>query len=360
MPECYWMHITDLHVGMGGQDWQWPHLKNLFFSDLQKQSIRVRKLKFVIFSGDLVQKGDIEEYENLNLILIEIWNKFRELGSNPSLIHIPGNHDIERPDNEEPVFLTLQNYWDLKGVRDGFFEGKYNYKSSIVGLFDNYIEWAKNVGERTGITVVPSVDGILPGDKAARIECDALSIGVVGLNSTWLQFGDGDRQGKLAVEPRQILAVTDNDVSRWCAQNDFNIITTHQPTNWLHSKNQHMWNTDISPSGKFDIHVYGHMHEAKAASISTYGSQSRHSMQGASLFGLQFLADNTTERLFGYSISRILIEENQLSMHVWPRTLRRLGSGDLVVQPNRDFDLDEENSYLALKRDSGTGGLKKK
>lgn len=360
MSDCYWMHLTDLHVGMAGQEWQWPHLKNLFFDDLERQAKRVSQIKFVLFSGDFVQKGKKEEYQKFNGVLIEIWDKLKELGADPSLIHIPGNHDLLRPDDQEPVFLTLANYWDLKGVRENFFEGKYGYSQSICDLFENYIDWSSGITKETGIIVPPRLDGILPGDKSVRIECDTISIGIVGLNSTWLQFGEGDRQGKLAVEPKQILAVTGDDISRWCAQNDFNILTTHHPTDWLHSKNQSIWNTDVSPSGKFDIHVYGHMHEAKSASVSTYGSKSRHSMQGASLFGLQYLADHTTERLFGYSISQISVEQDQLSVHVWPRTLRRLGSGDLAVQPNRDFDLNEDNSYLALKKDHIAGGVKKK
>jgi hypothetical protein len=74
-----------------------------------------------------VQRGSKDEFDKLDLILGEIWDNFRQIGSNPSLFHIPGNHDLLRPDVRSPTFLALANYWSIKETREDFFANKYGY-----------------------------------------------------------------------------------------------------------------------------------------------------------------------------------------------------------------------------------------
>lgn len=354
------MHITDLHVGMKDQGWLWPELKHHLFDDLRKQKSRTSKIDFVIFSGDLVQKGSVEEFEKLDVIISEIWSTFRELGCNPTLIHIPGNHDLVRPDIDDPSFLALSSWWEKEGVRDNFFAGKYNYQHSIRTIFNNYTNWADRLSKQGVIPVPSELSGIFPGDKSCVLEINNARVGIVGLNSTWLQFLPGNQHGKLCVDTRQLQAVTRNDARKWCVANDINIITTHHPLDWLHKHSQSSWISDICPDGRFDVHLYGHMHESDFSSKASFGSAQRVSLQGSSLFGLEYIENNHAKRYNGYSICQFSQIEGRRKLKIWPRALRQLGSGEYALGPDGAFKLEEDNSVLAFDRESVDRDVKKK
>jgi hypothetical protein len=120
--------------------------------------------------------------------------------------------------------------------------------------------------------MVRGTRGLLPGDQSYSIQKGDAKIGLVTLNSTWLQIDDSDYDGKLHVDTKQLLAVTENDPHSWCQKHSLNLIATHHPISWLHHNSQAYWHSDINPSGRFDLHLFGHMHEAKKHSISSGGS----------------------------------------------------------------------------------------
>ena len=62
----------------------------------------------VLFSGDLVQKGT--EYAQLETIFGKIWDCFRQLGCDPKLLAVPGNHDLPSPYGTEPPGGFLMQY----------------------------------------------------------------------------------------------------------------------------------------------------------------------------------------------------------------------------------------------------------
>uniref|UniRef100_UPI0019810BEB metallophosphoesterase n=1 Tax=Pseudomonas viridiflava TaxID=33069 RepID=UPI0019810BEB len=68
-----WLHLSDLHVGQKGQSWLWPNVKTIFLEDLAALLHEIGTIDAVIFSGDLTQKGSVEEYTALTAVLEEIW-----------------------------------------------------------------------------------------------------------------------------------------------------------------------------------------------------------------------------------------------------------------------------------------------
>ena len=52
-----WLHLSDLHYGLGGQGPLWPNVRESFFKDLERVLPRIGTVHCVCFTGDLVQSG---------------------------------------------------------------------------------------------------------------------------------------------------------------------------------------------------------------------------------------------------------------------------------------------------------------
>ena len=77
---------------------------------------------------------------------------------------------------------------------------------------------------------------MLPGDFASTISKDYMKIGIIGLNSAFLQISDGNFEGKLALHPKQVSAVCGEQYSDWFRKNHINFLLTHHPPSWLTSE----------------------------------------------------------------------------------------------------------------------------
>ncbi|MEH3064692.1 MAG: metallophosphoesterase [Methylobacterium radiotolerans] len=341
-----WLHLTDLHVGMTEQKWLWPTVKHALFDDIARIRENVPDIDLVIFSGDLVQRGIQDEFDRLDQILSELWEKFISLGCNPALFHVPGNHDIARPAARDPDFLNISRWWDDPAIQIEFWKNEFGYFEKLKGLFSSYTAWSDKQIAGSGVPTIGGTKGILPGDQAAILVKDGCRIGLIGLNSTWLQFSAGDLRGKLSLELRQLQEITNGDPRSWCDANHSNILVTHQPVSWLHPNVTPVWESEINPPGRFDAHLYGHMHDPEASSVSTFGSSHKVSIQGPSLFGLEYLADGKTNRAHGYSLFRLQETDGHRSLRMWPRTLNRSGSGTYRIIPDYRFELERESILL--------------
>ncbi len=96
---CFnWLHLTDLHRGMSQQSYLWQNIRQIFFNDLSQLHEECGPWDLVIFTGDLTQRGGKEEFEQVDELLEELWEKLQQLGSSPYLLAVPGNHDMSVPD----------------------------------------------------------------------------------------------------------------------------------------------------------------------------------------------------------------------------------------------------------------------
>jgi hypothetical protein len=62
-----WLHLTDLHYGLKGQDCLWPNLREPFLESLGPLHDRCGPWDAVLFTGDLVQSGKSEQFD--------VWSK---------------------------------------------------------------------------------------------------------------------------------------------------------------------------------------------------------------------------------------------------------------------------------------------
>jgi Calcineurin-like phosphoesterase len=238
MASIRWLHLTDLHVGMPGMSPLWPSVKEYLYRDLEEIHRIAGPFDLVLFSGDLVQSGQDAEYEELAGLLDDLWRHFGKLGSSPVLLAVPGNHDLARPKDSSAAVRRLLNWahdQDLRGT--DFWDEKRGreYRRVIDPAFKGYMRWWRARGAAHPLPgwVEQNVDGLLPGDFAATIRKDGVSLGVVGLNTSFLQLSGKIGRGNLALHPSQLNRVCGGDPGAWAEKHDVCLLMTHHPPEWL-------------------------------------------------------------------------------------------------------------------------------
>lgn len=321
-----WIHFSDLHRGLRDQSWLWPSVREAFYDDLERLHERTGPWELVLFTGDLTQRGSSEEFELLTHTLEDLWRHFKSLGSTPLLVVVPGNHDLVRPDAKRGIVKLMRQWHDDPDIREGTFERGSEYLDLLKQVFRPFHDWS-----RAWLKAHPPPEGmvmnegILPGDQAVVVDKEGLRLGIVGLNSAFLQLEGGDYKGRLGLHPRQIHAVCEGDAPAWVRRAHATLLLTHHPADWLHPWSHNAFLTDIAPAGRFLAHLYGHMHEPTAIFQRIGGAAPQRMIQAASLFGLETWGDDKEHRTHGYGVGRIdaerldgrlLIEQRIAQKHV--------------------------------------------
>ncbi|HEX5735394.1 MAG TPA: tetratricopeptide repeat protein [Blastocatellia bacterium] len=343
MPAINWLHLTDLHQGMKG-GWLWPTFREEFYRDLEQLHKKSGPWDMVLFTGDLAYSGKKEEYDDLNRFLDDLWTHLKNLGSNPILLPVPGNHDLIRPDSKLGTVRSFKLWHDDEELRDLFWESLDNeYRQTITKAFSSYMEW------RQSSPAVPEAKlykGIIPGDFSFSIEKEGLKTAIIGFNSSYLQLGGGNYEGLLDLDTRQLDGVRDDDAVKWIKDHHTALLLTHHPQSWLHPNSVREFKAEINPPGRFALHLFGHMHEPLSQSIRTGGSPTQRYLQGASLFGMETWGDGTKIRIHGYSAGRLSAEGDTGTLQIWPRKLEDMKAGHRKIIPHYELDLDTDDSIV--------------
>jgi len=346
-----WLHFSDVHVGLNAFAWQWPTMKAQFFDDLEEVHDLTGSWDLVVFSGDLVQSGAKEEYANFTQLLQESWERFDKLGCKPKLLTVPGNHDLVRSSPGNSQTIALGQWWaqpssSKESVRNIFWGSENNeYRNFIQDVFHNYMEW-QDQARSSGIPLLMGEKGLLPGDSAVTLSNDGLKIGLIGLNSSYLQLTGADFDKRLSLDSRQLLALTNQDPHKWAKSHDLTLLVTHHPFSWLHKDSFENYESEIYSPRIFDAHLFGHMHESNATTIATIGSTARRYMQAPSLFGLERANDGRIERIHGYTATSFTSNQNESIWRFWPRIARRQKDGEYRPVPDYDFKLNKEQCVI--------------
>lgn len=341
-----WLHLSDLHVGMKSHKWMWQNVKHKVYDDFRFLQSEHGKWDVVIFSGDLTQKGDAAEFSSLTNTLQEIWEVFGEADFQPKLFCVPGNHDLVRPHALDPVKLALDNWWDTPALRSAFWtEEAASLRSVLSKYFENFEKWKCEL-KAGGIPLLDAVSGVVPGDITSIYNAGDLKVGLVGLNSTWLQLDGGDYKGRLHIDPYQLSAVTGGDATGWAKAQDLNLLVTHHPLDWLHPDSLNIFNQEIDVSGRFSAHLFGHMHAAGAYQHHHLGMQAKRSIQSASLFGLERFGTSNEERRHGYSLNIIDVADGgAATLTLLPRAARDVG-GERKIGADYTLPIDNSNKIV--------------
>ncbi len=343
-----WLHLTDLHQGMGDQSWLLEEVLRDLHRDLEELHDVSGPWDLVLFTGDLTQRGSAEEFRALDATLTDLREKLARLGSRPVLLAVPGNHDLARPGERalsDPVVRNLVRWVDSRDVHEVFWnEPDSPYRRYVQGSFGAYLDWWGRHDHGFGRTGELR-HGLLPGDFSTVIEKDGERLGIVGLNTAFLQLANGVKEGDLALHTRQYRAVCDKG---WIDTCDAALLLTHHPPQWLdkESREDHLFG-NIAVPGRFAVHLFGHMHEANGSTTSVPGGEARRFWQGTSLFGLEKWGDGrAVERAHGYSAGRISLDGAGATLRFWPRRAQRTLQKVWTVAPDYSFG--------TLERDQGT------
>ncbi|MBN1654627.1 MAG: metallophosphoesterase [Deltaproteobacteria bacterium] len=347
-----WLHLTDLHVGQDDQDWLWPRLKQKFKEDLEKTYKDAGPWDLVLFTGDLVQKGD--EYSKLDKILEDIWNWFseKELKCDPFpwLLAVPGNHDLLRPDTSQPEVFAIEQWQNNATVADHFWNNRDNnkWRKVVSDAFTSYDNWWENTTLRPREGINP---GMMPGDFSFTFEKNGYLLGFVGLNSSFLQLTDKrDYEKRLVLDPRQFQAACRGNGVAWADKHHACILLTHHPLEWLSKKSQDDLNAEVMES--FCLHLCGHNHQTEVTQIFRSGTD-RAPIQwtGRSVFGLEKIDNNGgLSRQHGYAAGELRFSSNEKGeLQFMPRRASKIENGHWsFIADNEAVELPCDNCKTKL------------
>jgi len=321
-PSFSWLHLTDFHFGLQGQNNLWPNLRQPFLDDLAKLHDKTGPWNVVFFTGDLVQQGKPEEFQGMQReVLDRLWQKLNELGSGDAqFLAVPGNHDLCRPNPQadNPAADTLLADDGFSTIAAKFWANSINsYRNVINDAFAEYTKWWNTIPQRPEALTT----GEIPGDFSCTLKCGTHRIGVIGLNTAFLQLKGGDFKGKLVWNVQQLNKVCGGAVDDWLERHSLCLLLTHQGPDWLTPDAQQHGQSEISPAGRFALHLFGHMHEHGLQYIRN-GSSSHTSRlcQGSSVFGMEkFGEPPTLIRSHGYAVGKIEFAQDGASFRLWPR-----------------------------------------
>jgi hypothetical protein len=186
------------------------------------------------------------EFDEVDKLLQKLWSRFKDWGFAPKLLAIPGNHDLVRPlVDSDPALLTLLHSWQLVQVQEPFWMNRDSPQQRLVSTaFQGFSEWWEN-------TPIPKPEGfnagLLPGDCSASFEPDGFSVGIVGLNSAYLQLAGGNFERRLHLDARQVHAVCQGHGADWTKRHDACLLLTHHPVQWLTPEAQKHFVDEIHP-----------------------------------------------------------------------------------------------------------------
>ncbi len=330
-PQCFnWLHFSDFHWGIKDQQWLWPGIREILFEDLKKLHDRCGPWDLVLFTGDLTQTGSAEEFNRVNSFLEQLWNQLANLGSKPKLLAVPGNHDLVRPNTIESS-LHLLEMWDSQVQREFWNNAESSYRHVISKAFENYTAWHQNQPFKPDALNL----GTLPGDFSVTIYKGSFKLGIVGLNTAFLQLTGNNYQGKLVLHPRQFHSVCGGDGLLWVNQHHTCLLLTHHSPRWLNPESQKLMHAEITAHERFAVHLCGNLHE-NFPHIPADGVDTWRIWQGKSFFGMEYF-NGEMKRMHGYTAGRIELEGSQGRLFFWPRETRLVGAKRKMVP---DFSVD--------------------
>jgi len=342
------LHLTDLHFGQEGQRPLWSNVRDALFDDLPELHKLCGPWNAVLFTGDLVQKGSPEEFAQLEReLLARLWEELHRLGSGEAvLLAVPGNHDLVRPSSLKPppALRQLLRPDGLAEVEGEFWhEPESDYRRIVSTAFASYQSWWRQTQFRGH---APVQEGLLPGDFAVTLNVGSHAVGVVGLNTTFLQLTGGDYKGHLAWDVCQLQAVCNGDAGDWLGHHEVCLLLTHQGPDWLDVRSREAY-PEINPGGRFAAHLFGHMHEAAFQSTSYGGGRPLRYWQGCSLCGLEKYGEPPQyDRRHGYSVGSITFGERP-SLRFWPRKANKSADGWRFVPDQEGFVLQPDGGTEA-------------
>ena len=235
--------------------------------------------------------------------------------------------------------------WTDEDIKNEYFWEKPNiYFDFINERFQNYVQWYNNTAIRKPEDIYW---GYLPGDFYTSLTLQDVKLGIVGLNSSFLQLYNGDAKQKLGIYNKQINSLFNEKYIEWIKEQDLPIMITHHSPEWFEPKSLNKFNQEIYYNGSYLEHLCGHLHEPSYTTTSVNGFPSKRLFISPSLFGLETYEDkSSSKRIHGYIAGIYNIESGTISKTIWPRISIKTKAGVLKISQNEEFNLDKDSLSL--------------
>ncbi len=359
-PPIRWLHCSDLHAGAGDPAQRQQRLVALQ-ADIEEMTARIGWPDLILFSGDLAVSG--REYDEVDRVLEAILGAVAQVAPDapaPLLFAVPGNHDVVRPsadDEDDRLYYAckvLRNYGnrvdpDARALHRRLWGAK--RASFLSELFSPYEAWKR---ARVVMPMMrhPDVEvhtSFFPGDVSAIVTKGSFRLGLVGLNSAWVQYGAGDFDKKLHIPVEQFHAALagDSPPEAFFERCDRALLLMHHPPSWLSPAAHDVFLSEIfnSPE-RFSLCLFGHMHSAYPQVQSSEEASLRAYFQAPSLCGREHWGAENEQRSFGYAWGEIFAHG---AVRVWPRELQTDAHGHKVVVQHSSVTLDENGATWLRK-----------
>ena len=251
-----WLHVSDWH--QRGSDFDRRVVRDALCADIRRRveiDARLKRLDFVIFSGDLAFSGLGGEYERA---LDELLRPLLDAaGVSPeSLFCVPGNHDIDRVTVREMLPASLQaplisddaiNKWLTDDTR----------RRRLLEPFDAYRQCISKYSAQESPDYA-SVKTFQVGDT---------SVCLVGLNSALMcgrnidSLGEPNDYGQLAIGEPQLKDAIDRT-----SESTLRIAVVHHPFEWLAPFDRHRAEHQIAQH--FHFLLRGHEHRPQVLTVA--------------------------------------------------------------------------------------------
>lgn len=281
------LHITDFHFKR----------ERKFHLDQQTIVTKISEnindqIDLIIFSGDLVFKGDsVDDFYSASEVLFDPLKEKFNLNSS-QIILCAGNHDIDRSSAIGPVFHAIDEKITDNGLLDNYISTD-DYEHSIKPL-KNYLSFESSFYDNSP-SLIKSDDLY----KVIEIRLKDKIFGIVTINNSWRAVGDND-QGKLIFP----IAKFKEAASYFNREIDFKIFVMHHPFADFNLYNSYELSDLVYQN--FDILFSGHQHK-KENEIS-YTSKD-------GILKLSTVAALTDQGDLGYSILQIDPEDQEYHIY---------------------------------------------
>jgi predicted MPP superfamily phosphohydrolase len=291
---------------------------------------------FVFITGDLTYSGSREQFLMVDSLLHDLDRWIAEsagLNSKPLIVAVPGNHDLVRPGGMLRVQCRILDLYttdpddrDLRELENVLWNTPET--TFLEPLFAEYRTWfSRSVVPRLQSPTATLHLSRFPGDLSLRVDVDgAFPILVVGLNSAWMHYKEGQFEGKLQLSAEQFQAAlgpatlaSPLDVF---ANSRPALLMMHHPPSWLSHQARRQFNESIHTPDRFAICLHGHMHDGVSQMVSESAGPPRYYLQAPSLFGIENYGTRAEVRRIGYVWGRLFADG---TIRIWPLERRTVG-----------------------------------